>query len=69
MGMLDVCSQAEITSSNGEARRLIRQGGLFLNGERIEDENARMTIDQAIEGELFVLRKGKKSYHLVQIGG
>jgi len=68
IGILDLCSKTGITASNGEARRLIRQGGLFVNNSRSEDENRRLTSDDCIEGELIVLRKGKKTFHLVQLG-
>ncbi len=68
IGVLDLCSRTGITASNGEARRLIRQGGLFVNNTRSEDENRRLTIGDSIENELIVLRKGKKTFHLVQIG-
>jgi tyrosyl-tRNA synthetase len=68
MGALELCTRTGLTSSNGEARRLIRQGGLFVNNERFADESGRVTVDQGIDGQLLVLRKGKKSYHLVQIG-
>ncbi len=68
MGILDLCRETGITASNGEARRLIRQGGLFVNNARSEDENRRLTIDDCVEGELIVLRKGKRTYHIVRIG-
>lgn len=68
LGALELCTRTGLTSSNGEARRLIRQGGLFVNNERVTDESGRVTADQGIDGELLVVRKGKKSYHLVQIG-
>jgi len=68
MGALELCTRIGLTSSNGEARRLIRQGGLFVNNDRLSDESGRVTAEQGIDGELLVLRKGKKSYHLVQIG-
>ncbi len=68
MGALELCTRTGLTSSNGEARRLIRQGGLFVNNERFADESGRVTVDQGIDGQLLVLRKGKKSYHIVQIG-
>jgi tyrosyl-tRNA synthetase len=68
LGALELCTRTGLTSSNGEARRLIRQGGLFINNERVSDESGRITADLGIDSELLVLRKGKKSYHLVQIG-
>jgi len=68
IGILELSSRTGITASNGEARRLIRQGGLFVNNSRSEDENRRLTTSDCIEGELIVIRKGKKTYHLVRIG-
>ena len=68
LGVLNLCSDSGITGSNGEARRLIRQGGLFINGSRIEDENKMLSLQDAIDGELMVIRKGKRNFHLVQVG-
>ncbi len=68
MGVLNLCTETGITTSNGEARRLIRQGGLFINGENISDENATLALSNLIENELLVLRKGKRNFHLVQVG-
>lgn len=67
LGVLTLCSETGLTASNGEARRLIRQGGLFVNSNRIEDENMSLTTGDLIEGQLLVLRKGKRNYHLVQV--
>ncbi len=67
VGVLELCALTGLTTSRGEARRLVRAGGLFVNNERMGDEQAAITASHLIEGELLVLRKGKKSYHLVQI--
>jgi tyrosyl-tRNA synthetase len=55
------------TTSNSEATRLIRSGGVYVNDERITDEKARLLPEQAIEGQLFVIRKGKRDNFLVRI--
>ena len=68
IGVLNLCTETGITASNGEARRLIRQGGLFVNGEKIEDENGTVSLSHLIDNELILLRKGKRNYHLVQVG-
>ncbi len=67
-GLLDLLREAGATKSNGEARRLIQGGGVTLNGERLSDPNARITVDNALEGKILVLRKGRKKYHLVKLG-
>ena len=55
IGVLELSTKAGITASNGEARRLIAQGGISLNDDKITDPN--MTVKA--EGEV-ILRKGKK---------
>jgi tyrosyl-tRNA synthetase len=67
MGLLDLLTETGLTASRGEARRLVRSGGIFVNNRRVEDEQARVGINAAVEGRLLVLRKGKKNYRLVKI--
>lgn len=62
MGILDAVLYAGLISSKGEGRRLINQGGLYINGERTEDPNMVITAADLNNGEL-IIRKGKKVYH------
>ena len=64
--ILDLCSDASITSSKGEARRLIDAGGLRVNNERITDSNAEISPEDFIGGEMLLIRKGKKKYHIIR---
>jgi tyrosyl-tRNA synthetase len=57
-----------LTASNGEATRLIRSGGIYVNERRVTDEKARLSASEANDGQLFVVRKGKKDYFLIRIG-
>jgi tyrosyl-tRNA synthetase len=65
--LLDVLSESGVASSKGDARRSIQGGGVYLNNVRVEDVEARATIEQALDGRFLVLRKGKKNYHLVKL--
>jgi len=56
-----------VTASKGEAARLVRSGGIYVNGERVADEKARLMPGQAIQGQYFVVRKGKKDNFLVRV--
>ena len=56
-----------MTASNGEATRLIRGGGIYVNDRRITDEKERLTAEQGIDGQLFVVRKGKKDNFIIRI--
>jgi tyrosyl-tRNA synthetase len=55
-----------LCSSKGEARRLIQQGGGYINGRRIQKFDERATLDHLEKGEML-LRAGKKKYHRVQV--
>ncbi len=57
---------AGLVSSISEARRAIAQGGVSLDGERIEDEAA--TVQGTLPGGVSVLRRGKKTLAGVFIG-
>ena len=65
--VVELLVRCKIASSKGAARRLVDGGGLYLNNQKTTDQNAVITTNDFIEGELLVLRSGKKNYHLVQI--
>jgi tyrosyl-tRNA synthetase len=65
--VVDLLAGAGITKSKSEAQRLIKGGGLSVNDRRITDEKERLTVEDAIENELFVVRKGKRDYFLIRI--
>ena len=50
-------------SSNGEARRLIAQGGLYVNDRRVEG------FDDPLHGRYWVVRTGKKNVRIVEWAG
>jgi tyrosyl-tRNA synthetase len=65
--VVELLASASVTSSKSEATRLIRSGGIYVNGRRITDEKERLRPDSAVEGQLFVIRKGKRDNYLVRI--
>ncbi len=62
-GLLDVMQLAKLIPSKGEGRRLIEQGGVSVNDEKITDTAYRLSADAIREG--IVIKKGKKVYHRV----
>jgi len=56
-----------LSNSRGAARRLIDQGGAYVNGERIETFDRLITAEDLGEDRQIVLRAGKKRYHRVII--
>jgi len=61
-----VFQMAGLTTSSGAARRLIQQGGAYINNQRITMVDYRVTEDDAIDGEIL-LRSGKKRFHKIKI--
>lgn len=64
--ILSLLMETQLTSSKGEGRRLIQQGGIYLEDERVDDFNLVLSPESFREGKLLI-RKGKKVYHLVKI--
>jgi tyrosyl-tRNA synthetase len=67
ISIAEVMSVTGLAGSKGDAARLIKGGGVYVNDARVTDERGRLTIDQAIDGRLFVLRKGQRSRHVVRV--
>jgi tyrosyl-tRNA synthetase len=65
--VVELLASTGVTASRGEATRLIRGGGVYINERRITDEKELLTRSQAIDGQLFVVRKGKKDNFLVRV--
>ena len=57
-----IMAEVGLSKSRGEARRLIRQGGAYVNGKRITDETYRVSEADLTDKGIF-LRAGKKRYH------
>ena len=59
---LDLFAEVGLTRSKSEARRLIKQGGMYVNDQRVEDLERLLTAaDLTPDG--ILLRAGKKKYH------
>ncbi len=67
VGLLDLLAESGLCQSKGEARRMIRQGAIYLNNQRISDEAMTVSTGQLLTESVLVLRSGKKRYHLVRV--
>ena len=65
IGILDLMMAAKLVPSKREARQLIQQGGILLDGEKVSDPTLPVTAEQLANG--VVIKKGKKTYHKVQL--
>ena len=67
MSLVELLATVKLASSRSEATRLVKSGGVYVNNVRAHDEKARLTIADAIGGEVIVLRKGRKDQHVVKV--
>ena len=64
-GILDLLVVAGLAASKGEGRRLVQQGGISIDGEKITDPTA--AVDAAALEKGIVVKKGKKVYHKISL--
>ncbi len=65
--LVDLLARVELAASKGAARRLVQQGGVYLNNLRVTDATHAVTAADLGTETMLVLRAGKKSYHIVRV--
>lgn len=63
IGLLDLMVKVGLTTSKGEGRRLVEQGGISVDGDKITDVNLLISPSQLQKG--IVIKKGKKIFQKV----
>jgi tyrosyl-tRNA synthetase len=62
-----VFHKAGLASSGGAARRLIEQGGAYINGQRVDSFEQKICTNDLDEQDVITLRSGKKRFHQIRI--
>ena len=65
VGLLAAMVGAKLCGSNREARQLVQQGGVLVDGEKVTDPTFGLTVEQLQNG--VVIKKGKKTYNKVML--
>lgn len=65
-GIIDTIREIGFVKSNGEGRRLIQNGGIYIEEEQVSDFNHQISFEDFSDGKLL-MRKGKKVYHQLKI--
>ena len=68
IGILDLMLKCALVPSKKEARRLIEQGGVELDGQKVTDVNTAVTAEQ-LSGDGVMIKKGKKVFHRASVQG
>ncbi|MEZ6069586.1 MAG: tyrosine--tRNA ligase [Pirellulales bacterium] len=64
--VVDALVEATLAGSKGEARRLLKQGGVYINNRRAESQEQMLTAADLASESTIVLRSGKKRYALLR---
>jgi len=62
ISLLDLLTENNLLPSRGEAKRMIRQGGIYLDGQRVEDITLELELDKQPE---VVIKIGKKRFYRI----
>ena len=68
MDVLELFTNAKLAASKGAARRLLEQGGLYVNGDRLAASDKTLERGRLLTGGHLLLRKGAREYALVRVG-
>jgi len=63
----EILSAGSACESKGEAKRLIKQGGVTLNDVKITEEGAKIEQELLLHGKYIFARLGKKRFHLIEV--
>lgn len=66
IGILDLIREIGFVKSNGEGRKLVQNGGISIEEEKVQDFRKTVTLEDFTEDKLL-LRKGKKNYHQIKL--
>lgn len=67
--VVDLIVKANLQTSKGEARKLIKNGGFYLNNQKMTDENRVLQIADFIDGRILLIAAGRKNKKLIRLGG
>ena len=65
VAVVDVVTKAGLAASKSEARRLVQQGGVKVNGREMRDPNGRLVREDALNGRVFLVQRGSRQRHVV----
>ncbi len=62
--IIDLIVNGKVVSSKREAREFINSGAIYINGDKVEDENMIITKDIALDNKILVIKRGKKKNYI-----
>jgi tyrosyl-tRNA synthetase len=68
IGIVEVLVATELAKSNKMAREFIGNNAVSVNGQLVDSQEYRFSAEKALQSQYFVLKRGKKLFHLVKLG-
>lgn len=65
--LITLLVDTKLAETRSEARRLIAQGGVFVNDEKVTEINTTYRLENFEDGASLIIKKGKKGYHQVKV--
>ncbi|HEX4955467.1 MAG TPA: tyrosine--tRNA ligase [Thermoanaerobaculia bacterium] len=66
-GLVAVAAASGLAPSRGQARTAVAAGGIYVNNRRVEEPAYLLCAADVVAGQFVVLRRGKRSYHVVRL--
>lgn len=67
VSLVDLSVSAGLFESKSAARRLLKQGGVYLNNNRVDSESKRIELQDIVDDKILLLSAGKKNKVVVRI--
>ncbi len=67
INLSDILVITKMQSSKGNARRLIEQGGCYINNRKVTDGEFTVDKNSLLHDSMIIIRNGKKNYHLISL--
>ena len=65
LNIVELLVTAGVVNSKRQAREVVQNGAMYVNGERIQDLDYVLSDNDKLENELTVIRRGKKKYFVL----
>ena len=66
LDLITLLTDTKILPSKGEAKKMLAGGGIFINKEKINSVDEKITTDQLLNNKYLLIQKGKKNYYLLK---
>mgnify|MGYP001113369912 CR=1 FL=1 len=66
MDLITLLADTKILPSKGEAKKMLAGGGIFINKEKVNSVDEKITTGQLLNDKYLLIQKGKKNYYLLK---